>query len=88
MQSSKKQFEEFLQTTVWRDLRDLFLLRRSEIRDQLEGGASADVDVYAEVRETARLRGRAEELRYATELPNEIVTNYDQYFKEEEGNGR
>jgi hypothetical protein len=84
MNSSKKQFEEFLQNTVWRDIKDILLLRRSDIRDQLEGGTAADIDVYVEMRETARLRGRAEELRFITDLPNEIVNNYDQYSKEEE----
>lgn len=84
MRATKMQFSDFVQSVMWEDLKKILLLRRSEIRDTLEEGSPADIDPQVEMRESARLRGRSEELKYIVDLPQLIVDNYDEFNREEE----
>lgn len=84
MRATKNQFSDFVQSVMWEDLKKILLLRRSEIRDTLEEGSPADIDPQTEMRESARLRGRSEELKYIVDLPQLIVDNYDEFNREEE----
>ena len=84
MRASKLQFEEFGRSVAWLDIKKLLLLRRSDIRDALEDGVASNVDPNTEMRESARMRGRAEELKFITELPEFIVKTYDQLTEEED----
>ena len=83
MRASKIQFEEFGRSTAWQDIKKLLLLRRADIRDALEEGVAEDISPETEMRESARMRGRAEELKFITELPEFIVKTYDQLTEEE-----
>lgn len=84
MRATKIQFSDFIETVVWMDIKKILLLRRSEVRDTLEEGSPADIDVQTEIRESARLRGRSDELKYIVDLPRLIVDNYDEFNREEE----
>jgi len=83
LKASKIQFEEFSKSSVWQDLKDLLRARRDSIRDDLEEGVKADVSPDIEVRECARMRGQAEELKFIIGLPEFIVSNYDNLSEEE-----
>lgn len=84
MRASKLQFEEFSKSLVWQDLRDLLIVRRNSIRDDLEEGVKADVSPDIEIRESARMRGQAEELKFILGLPEFIVNSYDNLSEEED----
>lgn len=84
MRASKIQFIEFSKSRVWQDLKTLLTARRDSIRDDLEEGVKSDVSPDIEIRETSRLRGQAEELKFILGLPEFIVSSYDNLSEEEE----
>jgi len=55
------QLEEFGESVVWREMKDTFLMRLSAVRDDLE-------DPNGTREDDLRNKGRAEELRFASEL--------------------
>lgn len=76
MRSSRRQFEEFQRSTVWTDLKETILLRLSMVRDELERqGVEREQDLVN--------KGRAEELRWINDLPDEIIKQWEQINKEE-----
>lgn len=77
MRSSKRQVEEFLKSTIWTDLKEMILLRLSDVRDELEHPEmSREQDLMN--------KGRAEELRWVNELPQELYNQWEQINKEEQ----
>jgi hypothetical protein len=83
MQATKVQFEDFVRSLVYKDIKVLLLSRLSIVRDDLEKvipGLSATEQAMIDLVN----KGRAEELRYAAELAEVIVENWEEYTKEEE----
>ena len=65
LRSTANQFSEFLESTIWADLKDELEVWREGVRDGLE-------DTSLPIEEVYRNQGRAEAVRYALSLPETI----------------
>ena len=74
MNSTEGQLKEFVTSFIWQDLRLAILTRLSVVRNDLEYMPD---DAENETRETARLRGRAFELRFLADLPGELISQIE-----------
>ena len=86
LKASKVAVEEFLNSGVWADLRDIIggriAINQSELsREDLEE------DVWIDIRRVASMRAKLGELRYLLELPRFLLEQYDELSKIEEGEG-
>jgi hypothetical protein len=86
VKASRREWEKFLNSRVWKDMRTELLLRRSHIRDMLELGYDLDKQLPLTNEDTARERGRAQELIFLSEYPDFIVNKggYDKILADEE----
>lgn len=82
MRATLQQYKDFLDSAVWIDIKEVLLLRRSSIRDELERGANLSGSALLEWEE--RQRGRADELRFLADYPQYMVDNYDTMKGEED----
>lgn len=83
MQASKREWEEFLKSSVWRDFRQELLLRRSDVRDRLEQGVNLETGTKLTVEEQEQERGRAIELKFMADFPDFVVSNWDNIIEPE-----
>ena len=65
LRSTAAQFSEFLESTIWADLRDELEVWLEGVRDGLEDTGMPVEDLY-------RNQGRAEAVRYVLSLPETI----------------
>jgi hypothetical protein len=79
MQARAVDFEELGRLQVWKDLKDILLLRLNSVRDDLESTMDNSMDMYN--------KGRASELRFLVDLPEYIAKNYDLIKEEDESDG-
>ena len=76
MKSTKSQFEDFMLSYIWQDMKTEMLLELSAVRDELEDPNNArERDMY--------LKGKADLLRYASDLPQFIVDKWEELTKDE-----
>jgi hypothetical protein len=78
LKSSANQFVEFLDSTVWADIKSELNIWLEGVRDGLENPESDEKDLY-------RNQGRAEAIRYVLSLPETIKEQLiEEQTKEEE----
>ena len=83
MRATIQQWQDFIQSAVWVDIKEMLLLERSAIRDGLELGPTEDFDGDLLLWEE-RGRGKAEAIRHMVDYPQYVVDNYETLNKEEE----
>lgn len=75
MKATRVQYQEFLSSFVWEDVKTILKERLEDVRNHFEIDASADP--WEDIKQVAHNRGRAEELRYLLELPGFIIQNFE-----------
>lgn len=72
--SNVTNFEDFLESSIWKDLRNEFESMLDNVRDNLE--------IEKDSEEIRRFQGRAQALRYAIALPKIVLEELKDEVKE------
>ena len=76
LRASKRMFEEFIASAIWDDVKTIVTDRLALVRDDLEAAGR--------IEEISRLQGEASTLRFFLQLPDRLVSEYEEIMREEE----